>query len=202
MQDAQRFLAARSRVGWIWHFGLALAAYPLIYVFFGLLVAPFPYSFYTQGSFGLAAPTWGRIIPVQIARSPLLLIGVSPLLANWMGSRRDPYLSLVAALWVLAGLLWTLISFWMEPGMRLAHTPEALADATIYVGDWLHSLLPVSQLRPPKSASWQLHRGRARQSQSSNRADPQFSTWRGARIAAQGVQAKQRWLQGVSGSPS
>ncbi len=40
----------------------------------------------------------------------------------------------VAALWVLIGLLWTLISFWMDPGMWLAHTLEVLADATIYVG--------------------------------------------------------------------
>lgn len=126
------FLSKRPIQEWSWRIGLALVAYPAIYLFFGFLVIPFTYSFYAEGAFGLAAPTWGQVIPVQIARSLLLLVGCLPVLAAWERSGRELYFSVGLSLWVLIGLMWTLMSYWMAPGMRLVHTLEVFADAMLY----------------------------------------------------------------------
>lgn len=135
LADSIRGFFARYSTGeWAGRLVAALLAYPVIYIFFGLLVIPATYSFYAEGAFGLSAPTWGQVIPIQIARSVLLLLASLPVLACWERSRRSLFFSLGLGLWVLIGLMWTVMSYWMDPGMRVVHSLEVFADAMLYTG--------------------------------------------------------------------
>lgn len=124
--------APATALEWLWRIVVALAAYPAIYIFFGLVVIPYVYDLWAAGAYGLRVPTWGEIIPVQLLRSALLLLGTLPVMMNWRLSRRQLFLRLGLTVYLLIGLQWTLSAFWMDPAFRLVHSLETFADAMLY----------------------------------------------------------------------
>ncbi len=128
------FFAGRKTAAWAWRLLGVLVAFPAIYIFFGWLVVPFTYQFYAQGAYELTAPTWGQIIPVQFARSALLLLISLPILITWRYTRRRLFFSLGFAIFVLIGLVWMITSYWFDPALRIFHSLEVLGDAMVYTG--------------------------------------------------------------------
>jgi hypothetical protein len=123
-----------TALSWLWRIVVALLAYPAIYIFFGLAVIPYVYDLWAAGTYGLRVPTWGEIIPVQLLRSALLLLGTLPVMMNWRLSRGQLFLGLGLTVYLLIGLQWTLSAFWMDPAFRLVHSLETFADAMLYTG--------------------------------------------------------------------
>ncbi|HEX6387215.1 MAG TPA: hypothetical protein VF177_21315 [Anaerolineae bacterium] len=131
---ARPWHAPSPALDWLWRIVVALAAYPAIYIFFGLAVIPYVYDLWAAGTYGLRVPTWSEIIPVQLLRSALLLLGTLPVMMNWRLSRRQLFLRLGLTVYLLIGLQWTLSAFWMDPAFRLVHSLETFADAILYTG--------------------------------------------------------------------
>lgn len=144
----RRFFSARPAGGWAWRLALVWVAFPLIYIGFGLLVVPLTYAFYEGGAYGLTAPAWGQIIPVQMARSALLIAASLPVVAAWQGSRRGLWAALGFAVWVLIGLEWMITSYWFDPALRIFHSLEVLGDAAVFSGLLVALLVPGAAAEP------------------------------------------------------
>lgn len=126
---------------WLWRITLALLTYPLIYFAFGLLVQPFISDFYSTGQYELTIPTWGQMIPLQLARSLLFLLASLPVIGCWGGSRQALWLSLGLTIFVCTGFMAVITAYWFPWQLRLFHGLELLADALLYAAAliWLFS---------------------------------------------------------------
>jgi hypothetical protein len=134
LQSLKGFFAGRSLLDWAWRLLLAVAAYPMVYFAFGLLVKPLVGEYYTQGMVELILPTWGQLIPLQLARSLLFLTASLPVIAWWRGSRRSLWVALGMAVFVLTAFMAVITSYWFPWQMRLFHGLELLADGLVYAG--------------------------------------------------------------------
>ena len=130
--SAQEFFAGRGIWSWVWRLLAAIAAFPAIYVFFGILVAPFVVDYYRQQLFGLNLPGWDQILTAQLIRSLLFLAACLPVLIAWQRSSWGLVIALGWALFVLVGLLGLIPAYWMPVGLRLIHGVEILADSFVY----------------------------------------------------------------------
>jgi hypothetical protein len=134
LQSLKGFFAGRSLLDWAWRLLLAVAAYPMVYFAFGLLVKPLVGEYYTQGMVELILPTWGQLIPLQLARSLLFLTASLPVIAWWRGSRRSLWVALGMAVFMLTAFMAVITSYWFPWQMRLFHGLELLADGLVYAG--------------------------------------------------------------------
>jgi len=121
----------RSALSWSWRVLAAWLAFPVIYVFFGMLVAPIVVPFYQQQDY-LSLPGWGTMLPVVLLRSALCLAVTLPLLARWSGSRRRLVWGLGLVLWAMMGLIGLATTTFLPPVMRVAHSLEILGDSMVY----------------------------------------------------------------------
>lgn len=128
----KKFSAQYPPLGWVWRLAAALAAFPLIYIGFGLLARPFIIGYYEQQLAGLALPGWGDILPVAFLRSIFFLLACLPLFVLWQGSRRQLLITLGGALFMLVGGIYMLQSNWFPLSMRLVHSLEIAADSLLY----------------------------------------------------------------------
>lgn len=112
----------------------ALAAYPLVYFTFGLLVKPLVETYYTAGQYELSLPSWGQLIPLQFGRSLLFLLVCLPVIRFWDGSRRSLWLSLGYAIFACTSFMAVFSAYWFPWQMRLFHGLELLADGLVYAG--------------------------------------------------------------------
>jgi hypothetical protein len=138
--------------GWLWRAPAALLAYPLIYFSFGLLVQPLIGNFYATGQYELTTPTWGQMIPLQLARSLLFLLVSLPIIARWSGSCRALWLSLGFAIFACTAFMAVLTAYWFPWQMRLFHGLELLADGLLYAGvlTWLFAVSAQKRLDDPR----------------------------------------------------
>lgn len=117
-----------------WRSLAAFLAFPLIYITFGLLVAPFIRDYYILGVNELKIPTWDHLITLQFLRSCLFLLACLPVVILWRGSRRGLTSALGISLFVLTAFMAVITSYWFPWQMRIIHGLELLADALIYAG--------------------------------------------------------------------
>lgn len=136
--------AAPPLQGWLWRILAAILAYPPIYFTFGLLIQPLVSGYYTAGQYELTVPTWGQMIPLQLARSLLFLLVSLPIIARWNGPRRTLWLSLGLAVFACTGFMAVIAAYWFPWQMRLFHGLELLADGLLYAGalTWLFAVEP------------------------------------------------------------
>lgn len=129
----------RSGRAWAWRLPVAAFSFVPIYYGFGLLVVPFVGDVYQQGAFGLAVPSLGTLLVVLLVRSVLFCIACLPVVATWQGTRRDLWLSLGVALFVMVGLLYMLAGNWLPLSIRAVHSLEILADSLVHAAalSWL-----------------------------------------------------------------
>lgn len=120
---------------WWWRAVVAWLAFPVIYIFFGMLAAPFVVPVYEAQDFGLTLPGWGTLIPVALVRSALYLAVTIPIIVNWSNSRRSLFLSLAVVFFAMMGLIGLLSTAFFPPVLRITHSIEILGDAIVYA--WL-----------------------------------------------------------------
>lgn len=126
------FWSQHRPAAWAWRLGLVLLAYPVLYIIFGLLVQPLIMDYYTQGAYELAAPTWGQLVPLQLARSALLLLACLPVLIAWRSTRNALFWSLGITIAVCTAFMAVLTAYWFPWQLRVYHGLELLADALAY----------------------------------------------------------------------
>ncbi|MCU0915486.1 MAG: hypothetical protein MUC88_13105 [Planctomycetes bacterium] len=130
--NVKQFFAGRSAGEWAWRIGAAICSFPVIYWMFGLMIAPIVRPYYEQGQFGLALPTAGVIILIQLLRSVLFLVAALPILIAEAGSRRHLVLALGLAFYVLVGLFGLIQTYWLAPTLLVLHNLEIFADSMVY----------------------------------------------------------------------
>jgi len=141
---------------WWWRAGVAWLAFPVIYVFFGMLAAPFVVPVYQGQDFGLTLPGWGIMLPVALGRSALYLAVTIPILVTWSRSRRSLILSLGIAFFAMMGLIGLVTAAFLPPILRVTHSIEILGDALVYAWLLLALFVPkqkVEQVTPSDSSS-------------------------------------------------
>ena len=125
-------LGHRDWPSWTLRAIAAWLAFPVIYVAFGMCVAPIVLPYYRAGVAGLQVPQFATILQVQLLRSALFLLATLPLIALWKGSRN--------ALWVCLGLAHSAAIGWygligttfFPPVLRITHSIEITADSFAY----------------------------------------------------------------------
>jgi hypothetical protein len=132
--SARNFFARYTIVSWAWRFLAALLAFPLVYLLFGRLIAPWVIPFYEQGLFDLTLPTWSQILPVLVLRSFLFLLACLPVLILLQASPQRMFWVLGLTLFLLVGGLSMLQAYWLPAELRLIHSLEILADELVYAG--------------------------------------------------------------------
>ena len=110
-------------------------------------------DYYTQGLYELTVPTWGQLIPLQLARSVLFLAVCLSVIRWWQGSRRSLWLSLGFSFFVLTAFIAVIMAYWFPWQMRLFHGLELLADAMIYTGVLVFLFKPEANRKKMISAS-------------------------------------------------
>ena len=134
IKDLRAYFSTRRFADWSWRSLAAFVAFPLIYIAFGLLVAPFIQDYYIQGVNELKIPTWGHLISLQLLRSGMFLLACLPVALLWRASQRGVLSALGLSLFVLTAFMAVITSYWFPWQMRLFHGLELLADAFVYAG--------------------------------------------------------------------
>jgi len=150
----KEFFSRRNPGQWLWRLLLASVAFMPVYLLFGLLVNPITGEYYRQNMYGLKTAGWDQILPILFLRSLLFLLACLPIFIAWQKSERSLLLSLGTAQFVLVGLLYMLISYWLPLFVRIPHSLEILADSFVYTGalTWLLlGRLPVFKPKYPAS---------------------------------------------------
>lgn len=148
VEFVHKFFGSHSAVSWMWRICLAIIAFPLIYLVFGAMVAPLVVPAYRAGITGLVLPPLSVIMPVQILRSSLFLIGSLPCLILWRGRRGSLVFALGLAHWFLVGLFGLLQSSFLPSVLRVAHSLEIGADSFVYAAVLVFLLCPRLQPIP------------------------------------------------------
>ncbi|HJS18526.1 MAG TPA: hypothetical protein VJ785_07245 [Anaerolineales bacterium] len=129
---ARTFFAGRTVGNWAWRLFAAFLAFPLVYLFFGRLIAPIVLPYYRAGVNELTLPGWHQILPMAALRSLLFLLACLPILITWRYSNGRLFLTLSLALFLFVGGLAMLYAIWLVPVLRITHTLEILADEVVY----------------------------------------------------------------------
>lgn len=109
----------------------AWCAFPLIYLIFGICVAPIVTPYYRSISF-LHIPPISRIVAVQLVRSAIFLACSLPLIALWHGTKRRLWFALGLAHAVVVGLYGLSSSTMLPQVLRVTHSIEITADSFVY----------------------------------------------------------------------
>ncbi len=125
------YVAGRSVFSWAWRLPAAWLAFPVIYIFFGLLVSPFVLEHYEQQA-NLRIPGPLLVVGIQFVRSALFLIATVPVLIAWSGSRRRLWWALGLALFLIVGLAGLIQGPVFTMQLRIAHGLEILADSLVH----------------------------------------------------------------------
>jgi len=132
---------------WWWRVVIAWLAFPVIYIFFGMLAAPFVVPVYEAQDFGLTLPGWGTMLPVALGRSALYLAVTIPILVTWSRSRRSLILSLGIAFFGMMGLIGLLSATFFPPVLRITHSIEILGDALVYAWLLVALFIPTARIQ-------------------------------------------------------
>jgi len=144
-RSLENVFAGRSISHWGWRVVVAWIAFPAIYLFFGMLAAPFVVPVYQTQDFGLTLPGMGTIVPVALGRSALYLAVTLPLILGWSRSRRSLIWSLSLAFFAMMGLIGLATAYFFPPVLRITHSIEILGDAVVYA--WLLVTLFIPKAR-------------------------------------------------------
>lgn len=127
-------LASQGPLAWSGRGIAAWLAWPVIYLGFGMTVAPIVIPYYDTGVAGLQIPPMSSIVTTQLVRSVVFLVASLPLIALWQGSRRRLWLALGLAHAVVVGLYGLAAATFMPWTLRIVHSAEITADSFVYAG--------------------------------------------------------------------
>ncbi|HUB50881.1 MAG TPA: hypothetical protein VL986_01855 [Terracidiphilus sp.] len=127
--------ATRSMPSLLARVGAAWLAWPFIYFFFGMCVAPIVVPYYKAGIAGLQLPqSMAFLFGIQLIRSVLFLATSLPFIAYWRGSRRGLWLALGMAHAFTIGLYGLIGTTFFPMVLRIAHSAEITCDSFAYAG--------------------------------------------------------------------
>jgi hypothetical protein len=110
----------------------AIAAFPLFYFVFGIVVSPLVSPYYERGVSGLVLPEPGVVISTQFLRGGLHLLAVLPLMFFWNGSRRQLALSLGLAFFVIVTAYDFVLAYQVPAMLVVTHGIEVLTSSFVY----------------------------------------------------------------------
>jgi hypothetical protein len=121
-------------LSWSWRLITAWLAFPMIYFFFGMCVAPIVVPYYQSHSdvLGLHIPGFHVIIGTQLLRSALFLGASLPAIWLWTKSRGRLVLALGLAHAVTVGIFPLAQANFFPMALRVAHSMEITADSFAY----------------------------------------------------------------------
>ncbi len=122
----------RTWVQWALRSLAAIAAFPLVYFIFGLIVSPLVSNYYELGVSGLVLPEPGVIVSTQFFRGGLHLLAVIPLMSIWSGSRGQLVLSLGLAFFVFVAAHDFVLAYEVPAVLVVIHGIEVLASSLVY----------------------------------------------------------------------
>jgi hypothetical protein len=111
--------------------GVAVLAFPIIYLVFGAIVGPIVTPYYRQLDF-LVLPTMPAIIGIAFTRSVLFLLVSLPMIVMWRLTRGRLILALGIGHFVAVGLSGLIVATFFPPALRWAHGFEIFADSMCY----------------------------------------------------------------------
>jgi len=126
--------AHRNAFAWSWRIVCGWLAWPAVYLFFGMCIAPIVTPYYSAGFAGLRIPTLGVVITTQFIRSLPFLITSLFFVALWKGSRRGLWLALGLAHAFTIGLYGVVSATFLPVVLRITHSIEMTCDAFAYTG--------------------------------------------------------------------
>jgi hypothetical protein len=118
---------------WAWRMLAAWLAFPVIYLIFGMCVAPFVTQAYLDGIAGLKLPSMSLILKVQAVRSLLFLASSLPIVMLWGGSRRNLLIAFGFAEAMMVGIHGLVQAYWLPTTLRVFHSVEITFDSFAYV---------------------------------------------------------------------
>ncbi len=119
---------------WAWRLGAAWLAFPVIYLIFGMCVAPVVVPYYNSGAdaLGLKIPSFAVMIQTQLVRSAILLSATVPVVLLWAQSRVRLFFALGLAHAITIGIFQLAQASFMPMVLRVAHSAEITADSFAY----------------------------------------------------------------------
>jgi hypothetical protein len=121
--------------------GLAVLAFPIIYLVFGAIVAPVVTPYYRRLDF-LVLPAMAALLRVAFTRSVLFLLVSLPVIVAWRLSRTRLMLALGVGHFVAVGLAGLIEATFFPAVLRWAHGVEILADSICYAAVLAWLLFP------------------------------------------------------------
>ena len=109
----------------------AWVSFPVIYLLFGMCIAPIVVPYYGGISY-LRIPPMLTIIETQMIRSLIFLACSLPLIALWKGTRKHLWIALGLAHAVVVGLYGLTSAVFLPRVLRVTHGVEILADSFVY----------------------------------------------------------------------
>jgi hypothetical protein len=119
---------------WLTRSAAAWLAWPLIYLIFGMCIAPIVTPYYAAGVAGLRIPAMSVVVETQLIRSVFFLASSLPFVALWNGSRRSLWLTLGLAHAVVVGYYGLASATFLPWILRIVHSAEITADSFAYAG--------------------------------------------------------------------
>lgn len=121
---------------------LAIIAFPIIYFFFGALVAPVVTPYYAELDF-LKIPPMSVLVPVLHLRSTLILLVTLPIIIAWDSSRARFILGLALGNAAAVGIGGLVQVTFFPAILRWVHSIEILVDGIVYA--WVLALLFIAK---------------------------------------------------------
>ncbi len=146
-------LSRRGWLDWLARFAAAAVLFVVVYLFFGMVVAPYVVPFYQNPALGLrlAIPGFNVILPLEVGRGLLHALVLFPLIAllreGTARSRWGIAFWIASVLVVLGSWIPMLSSSFWPAEMRVAHGLELMADGIVY-GLLLVRLMAPGRPRP------------------------------------------------------
>jgi len=117
---------------------LAILAFPIVYFFFGMIVAPIVTPYYAALDF-LVIPPMSTLVPVLHLRSALIFLVTLPIIIGWDSSRSKLILGLALGNAAAVGLGGLVQVTFFPAILRWTHGIEILVDGIVYA--WVLALL-------------------------------------------------------------
>ncbi len=129
----RRYFAQRRWTAWAWRLPLAAVLYLPIYFIMGMIVSPIVTPYYTDPALGLGlvAPGLEVILPLEIVRGAIFVVGLVPVIAPWRGTRASLALWLGLTIVVLGAVAPMLEAYFLPLTLRLVHGTEIAIDSLL-----------------------------------------------------------------------
>ena len=144
-------LAHHDAPGWVLRGIAAWLAFPVIYLAFGMCVAPIVTPYYRAGIAGLHIPPMPTIVETQLVRSIVFLAVSLPLMALWKGTRRGLWLTLGLAHATVVGFYGLVGNAFLPGVLRTTHGIEITADSFAYAALLVWLFAPPSASVPEET---------------------------------------------------